>query len=145
MQESDLTPFGEVLTGICKSFIKFRNEFGAVGNNCIYVPVLNNPHFYYKERREKFLLNDNFFSAVTKLQGHKSLATLSWNDFTYDNFLLRSRADIVVSTGLIFNAEEYSKLSAAFRNTKRTFFLEGDKSTELWDFFQSLKKGSKKL
>jgi hypothetical protein len=32
-----------------------------------------------------------------------------------------------------------------FRNAKRTFYLEGDKSVDFRDFFQSLKKGSKKL
>jgi Reverse transcriptase (RNA-dependent DNA polymerase) len=125
LQDSDLALFGEVLTGICKSFIKFRNDFGAVGNNFLFVPVLNNPYFFYREHRVKYNIDDNFFAPLIKLPGHKSLATLTWNDFLYDNCLLRNQPDIVVSTGLIFNDAEYSKLSAAFRNAKRIFYLEG--------------------
>jgi hypothetical protein len=143
LQDSDLTTFGEVLTGICKNFIRFRNDFGAVGNN--YVPVLNNPYFSYKVHRVKGILDDNFFAPIAKLQGHKSLATLTWDDFLDVNLLLRNQADIIVSTGLIFNDDEYSKLNAAYRNVKRIFYKEGDKSIDFREFYQNLKKGSKKL
>jgi hypothetical protein len=46
INEKDILNFGPVLTGICESFMSFRNRFGTVGNNFIHVPILNNPYFF---------------------------------------------------------------------------------------------------
>jgi hypothetical protein len=46
INEQDISNFGPVLTGICRSFMTFRNRFGTVGNNFIHVPILNNPYFF---------------------------------------------------------------------------------------------------
>jgi Reverse transcriptase (RNA-dependent DNA polymerase) len=101
IQEQDLSSFGHVLAGICRSFISFRNRFGTVGNNFLQVPVLNNPYFFFKENRGKKLLDDNFFVHIGMLPGHKEINTITWRDLINDDLHFRSRMDIVIGTGLI--------------------------------------------
>jgi hypothetical protein len=139
VQENDIDNLGPVLKG-SSSFIHFRNVLGTVGNNFLRVPMLNNPYFFLKQNRQ--CAN---FEGIRRTGGQKQLEVLLWSDFINDNYTFRSREELTVATGLVFDPEKYEQLKKGYKNAMKNFFTPTDKIITIEAFFQGLQKGSRKI
>jgi hypothetical protein len=132
---------GPTLAGIIKNFVKFRNQYGTVGNNFVLVPIVNNTTFFYRVNRAKRVFDNNFFLGAAN---HSRINALTWSCLTYNN-VFKSRQEIERDVGVRLPADQHAKLKSGFRAAKSTFYKENDKGISLWNFLTSIKKGTKRL
>jgi hypothetical protein len=142
ISESDLGNCGPVLAGIMKNFIFFREAFGAVANNFMKVPIVNNKKFMYTIGGEKFVFSQEFFLGEGNVQ--LNIRDLTWENLTA-NMEIRPLQELNAGLSLNLTADAYRQLVKSFNSIQKTYYNEKDKAMSLSEFFGTIKKGSKKF
>jgi hypothetical protein len=118
-----------------------RDSFGISYNNYTFSPIINNVHFFYKERGEKRAFTNEFFRI-----DNENIATrqLCWNDLA-DTGTGRLKSINHLNTAFGFNitVDNYNKLNFGFRNARAKYEERNSASVHFHDFFARKSKGSK--
>jgi hypothetical protein len=80
IQPDDLGECGPLLTGILSALIDFRTAYGTTCNNCLFVPILNNKAFFFKEEAGCKFLNKDDLALIFPQLGLQRMKLLCWAD-----------------------------------------------------------------
>jgi hypothetical protein len=159
VKEEDLSGCGEILKGILKNFIRYRELYGTVKNNFLQTPIINNPFFTYSRNRTRFTIDKTLFwpddvgpvplppppvPVPVPAQLRAALDALTWENLT-NNLQPKTFQEINAAFGTELNAVSHGLLFSSFAKAKQTFLSESDTCTNIVDFLTGIKKGSQKL
>jgi hypothetical protein len=138
---TDVAECGPLIKHIVKNFSELRDLFGISYNNYIFSPIINNVHFFFKERGEKTVYTNNFFGIDNV---NIAARQLCWNDLA-DTGTGRLKSINHLNTYLGYNltADSYNKLTFGFRNARAKYEERNAASMTFHDFFARKSKGSK--
>jgi hypothetical protein len=138
---TDVAECGPLIKHIVKNFSELRDSFGISYNNYIFSPIINNEHFFFKERGEKTVFTNNFFGIDNE---NIAARQLCWNDLA-DTGTGRLKSINHLNTALGYNLtpDSYNKLNFGFRNARAKYEDRNAASMTFLDFFARKSKGSK--
>jgi hypothetical protein len=145
IQKSDASNLGPILKYIVNNFVDLRNDFGIIYNNFIFSPILNNPHFTFKNQGNLKVFDNAFFEVfcIGLAEGRKK--TLCWSDIAVPGTgTLKSINQLNNFLGIGLDPAPYGFLAAAFRSAKSKFEDRSLASMTFRDFISSKIKGSKR-
>jgi hypothetical protein len=130
------------LKNIISSYCKFKKAYSAFNGNFVFDCIYNNC-IYGTGRNQAVKFDDNFFGQIIMANSGRQVIELTWKKMlsggTFAPFV-----EFEFLTGIHVSRIQYTKLKLSFDVAIKKYGEPADEFINLTDFFNKIKKGSKR-